>query len=175
MWMVRGGGCLIDIRPERPEEARAIGELTTEAFLTAEHSSGSEAGIVDGLREAGALTISLVAVEDGVIVGHVAFSPVTIDARPGGWFGLGPVSVRPDRQGSGIGTALIEAGLAQLRDSGAEGCVLLGDPGYYRRFGFLSDPALHYGDMPAQYFQRIVLKGEPPAGAVAFHPAFDSA
>lgn len=119
---------------------------------------------MDSLRAANALTISLVAVENDEIVGHVAFSPVPIESGDGEWFGLGPVSVRPDRQGSGIGKALIESGLAQLGDNGANGCVVLGDPGYYARFGFASDPALRYAEVPAEYFQRIVFRGPAPTG-----------
>jgi len=124
---------------------------------------------------AGALTLSLVAVESDEIVGHVAFSPVTIESGAEKWFGLGPVSVRSDQQGKGIGKALIENGLAQLRERGANGCVVLGDPRYYTRFGFTSDGTLHYADVPAEYFQRIVFKGPAPKGAVVFHAGFDAA
>jgi predicted N-acetyltransferase YhbS len=166
---------LADIRAERPGDLDAIRGVTTAAFAGAAHSSGTEAAIVDAVRKAGALTISLVAVEGQEIVGHVAFSAVTIDARPGAWFGLGPVSVRPDRQGAGIGTALIESGLARLRATGAEGCVVLGDPRYYARFGFLCEPALRYPGVPAEYFQRILFKGPPPVGEVAYHPGFGGA
>jgi predicted N-acetyltransferase YhbS len=168
----------MEIRAERSADIHAIRDVTTAAFKAAEHSSGTEASIVDALRVADALTISLVAVEGGDVVGHVAFSPVTIDsdvASHTGWFGLGPVSVRPDCQGSGIGKALIEVGLTQLRDSGAHGCVVLGDPHYYARFGFLSDAALRYADVPPEYFQRIVFKGPAPTGSVAYHPGFDAA
>lgn len=164
----------MDIRAERPADIHAIRDITIAAFKGAEHSSGTEASIVDALRMAGALTISLVAVGGEDVVGHVAFSPVTIDSKATGWFGLGPVSVRPDCQGSGIGKALIEAGLTQLRDGGAHGCVVLGDPRYYARFGFLSDPALRYADVPPEYFQRIVFKGPAPTGSVAYHPGFDA-
>lgn len=164
---------MIDIRDERADDAGAIRSITTAAFAAAEHSSGSEAAIVDALRNAGALTISLVAVENREIVGHVAFSPVSIDAKPVGWFGLGPVSVRPDRQGNGVGKALVESGLAQLKAKGADGCVVLGDPRYYSRFGFASDPKLRYADAPVEYFQCLVFKGPPPAGQVAYHASFD--
>ncbi|HUO91620.1 MAG TPA: N-acetyltransferase [Rhizomicrobium sp.] len=163
---------MIAIRNEKPHDSGAIRSITTAAFAAAEHSSGSEAAIVDALRDAGALTISLVAVESREIIGHVAFSPVTIDTRSGGWFGLGPVSVRPDRQGKGVGKALIESGLAQLKAKGADGCVVLGDPRYYSRFGFASDPKLRYGDAPVEYFQRLVFEGPPPAGQVAYHASF---
>ncbi|MCV0397627.1 MAG: N-acetyltransferase [Rhizobiaceae bacterium] len=160
------------IRPEGAQDLPAIRRLTTDAFRAAPHASGTEAAISDALREAGALTLSLVAVEGGSIVGHVAFSPVTIDGSSGPWHGLGPVSVRPDRQRAGIGRALIEEGLARLRRQGTQVCVVLGDPAYYGRFGFRSDPGLRYGDVPPEYFQRLVISGPPPAGEVAYHPAF---
>ncbi|WP_038364489.1 N-acetyltransferase [Bosea sp. UNC402CLCol] len=163
------------IRPEQPADAAAIRALTTEAFAAAPHSSGTEAAIIDGLRAAGALTLSLVAVEDDEIVGHVAFSPVTIDGTERGWFGLGPVSVRPGRQRSGVGSELIREGLQRLREIGAGGCVLLGDPGYYGRFGFAADPALVLEGVPPEYFMRLAFGAGVPAGTVRYHAAFDGA
>lgn len=137
-------------------------------------SDGDEARVIDALRAAGALTISLVAVSaDGEVVGHVAFSPVRIDGRASDWYGLGPVSVAPELQGRGIGGALILDGLDRLRALNAGGCVLLGDPNYYARFGFVSDPALTYQGKPNRYFQRLLLAGPGRAGDVSFHPAFD--
>ncbi|MGY4173345.1 putative N-acetyltransferase YhbS [Bradyrhizobium sp. USDA 4529] len=125
-------------------------------------------------RRCARLTISLVAVsDDGSIFGHVAFSPVRIEGVVGRWYGLGPVSVAPDLQRQGTGGALIRAGLARLAAMNADGCVLLGDPAYYSRFGFVSDPALTYGGEPSPYFQRLVLKGDPPKGDVKYHAAFD--
>lgn len=165
----------VEIRPEGPADIGAIRVLTSAAFENAPHSAGTEAAIVDALRAGGALTLSLVAVQDADVIGHVAFSPVTIDGARARWFGLGPVSVRPDRQGAGIGSALILRGLDALRAMNADGCVVLGDPGYYARFGFESDPALRYGDVPAGYFQRIVFSGPPPAGEVEYHPGFGAA
>jgi putative acetyltransferase len=109
------------------------------------YGSQTEGAVVDALRSAGALILSLIAIEDGEIIGHVAFSPVAINGETNGWYGLGPVSVWPDRQGRGIGQALIRKGLDSLRDMNVQGCVVLGDPGYYSRFGFVSDPGLRYG------------------------------
>ncbi len=164
-----------DIRAETPEDVDAIGVVTRAAFAGAAHSSGTEGAIVEALREAGALKLSLVAVQGGAVVGHIAFSPVTIEGRSIGWFGLGPVSVRPDRQRGGVGAALIEAGLDRLRRGGAAGCVVLGDPGYYRRFGFAADARLRYPQAPAAYFQRLAFAGPPPTGTVAYHQAFGAA
>ncbi|MCA1399716.1 N-acetyltransferase [Bradyrhizobium sp. BRP56] len=164
----------MQIRDERPEDAAAISRITAAAFANAPHSSGTEARIVEALRAADALTISLVAVsDDGSIAGHIAFSPVQIDGVAGRWYGLGPVSVAPDLQRRGSGGALIRDGLARLVTLNADCCVLLGDPAYYSRFGFVSDPALTYGGEPSPYFQRLVLKGDPPKGDVKYHAAFD--
>jgi putative acetyltransferase len=162
------------IRPEKAEDAPAIRAVTAAAFKGALYSRGTEAAIVDALRDAGALTLSLVAEKQGRIVGHVAFSPVTINGQAGHWFGLGPVSVEPAEQGCGIGQALIRDGLERLRATGAEGCVLLGDPAYYGRFGFASDPKLRYGDVPPEYFQRLSFTGAEPEGEVAYHTGFDT-
>ncbi len=161
------------IRDEREGDAGAIRAVTSAAFAGMNYSAQTEGAIVDALRAAGALAVSLVAVEDGEIVGHVAFSPITVDGAPApGWFGVGPLSVRPDRQRSGVGTALMRAGLARLGDAGAKGCVLVGDPAYYRRFGFRASSSLDYPDLPAEYFQVLALASETPLGIVAFHPAF---
>ncbi|MBS0505082.1 MAG: N-acetyltransferase [Proteobacteria bacterium] len=164
----------MEIRDERPADAAAIRAVVTAAFATAPHSSGTEAAIVDALREAGALTLSLVAEEDGEVVGHIAFSPVMADGSEGGWYGLGPVSVRPDFQTKGIGQALVRVGLERLKESGAFGCVVLGDPAYYARFGFLNDPALRYPGVPPEYFQMLIFAGARPSGDVSYHAAFDA-
>src|SRR5262245_55623298 len=101
--MTRNRTVAMEIRGERPGDARAIRSITNAAFAGAEHSSGTEAAIVDALRASGAMTVSLVAVAGNEVVGHVAFSPVRIDGQDFGWYGLGPVSVRPDCQKQGIG------------------------------------------------------------------------
>jgi putative acetyltransferase len=167
----------MEIRFEQSEDLAAIRTLTFAAFGNAPHSTQTEAAIIDALRAAGALTISLVAVDAEVLVGHVAFSPVTINCRDErlvrAWYGLGPVSVRPDLQRKGIGHALIQTGLDHLRAMNAQGCVVLGDPLYYGRFGFISDPNLRYGNVPPEYFQRLAFSDEVPKGEVLFHPGFD--
>jgi len=163
----------VEIRTEDVGDADAIADVTTRAFRAAAHSSGTEAKIVEALRHAGALTVSLVATESGSIAGHVAVSPVRIDGREERWFGLGPVSVAPEHQSKGIGTALVQAALERLRELKADGCIVLGDPAFYRRFGFSSDPGLGYEDVPPEYLQRLLLAGTPPKGEVSYHPAFD--
>ena len=157
---------------ERPEDAATVRAVTDAAFKDKPYSN-QEARIIDALRAAGALTISLVMIQDGEIVGHAAFSPVRINGAAVDWYGLGPVSVRPDQQRRGIGQALIRDGLQRLQSMNAAGCVLLGDPAYYCRFGFESDPELYHGDVPPGHFQRLMLAGSPPRGEVSFHPGFD--
>jgi putative acetyltransferase len=161
------------IRPERPGDEDAIRRLTVAAFEPMEFSNGSEAPIIDGLRRSGDLILSLVAEEQGVIVGHVAFSPVSIEDSRENWFGLGPISVQPERQQQGIGKALILKGMELLKERGAQGCALIGDPAYYSRFGFHSDGLLSYGDLDRRYVQRIIFSGPAPRGALKFAPAFD--
>lgn len=162
------------IRPETPSDAAVIREVTQAAFAKAEHSSGTEGAIVDALRQAEAMTISLVAEADGVVIGHIAFSPVTVNGRNEGWFGLGPVSVDPDRQGNGIGSRLVHEGLTLLQAKGARGCVVLGDPQLYTRFGFEQDPRLRYEGVPPEYFMAQAFEFPMPEGPVAYHEAFDA-
>lgn len=163
------------IRDEAEDDASAIAALVEQAFAGAAHSDGREAEIVARLRSARALSLSLVAVVENFpqrIVGYAAFSPVAIDGAASNWFGLGPVAVAPSVQAQGIGTALIGEGLARLRASAAFGCVVLGDPEYYRRFGFRSGQGLVYPGPPGQYFQTIAFAAPHPRGTVAYHPAF---
>ena len=163
---------MIFLRPERPEDVDAIRTLTESAFQTAPHTDGTEHVIIDRLRAAGALTLSLVMEADGNIVGHVAFSPVTVSASSARWYGLGPISVDPSRQGEGIGGRLVEEGLQRLKALGAAGCVLLGDPAYYSRFGFVSDPKLTLAGVPPEYFMRVAFSPVYGGGTVSYHPAF---
>lgn len=160
------------IRNEEPSDLPAIEALITAAFFDAEHASGTEQYIVDSLREADALSASLVAEEDGVIIGHVVVSPVVISDGSGDWYGLGPIAVAPDRQRQGIGSRLMDKAIATLRDQGAAGCVVLGDPAYYARFGFRREPALLLPGVPPEYFQAVCFRGAVPSGIVAYHEAF---
>ena len=160
------------IRDEQPEDLPSIRAIVTAAFETAPYSNQTEAAIVDDLRKSGALTISLVAVDGRERVGHIAFSPVSISGVDMGWFGLGPVAVRPDRQGFGIGQTLVRAGLDRLTARGAKGAVLLGAPKYYGRFGFKVHPGLWLADVPPTYFMALAMNGEAPSGQVEFHGAF---
>ncbi len=164
----------ITVRAEQPEDIDTITRLTQAAFLHAEHSSHTEQFIVNALRDAGQLTFSLVALDGEQVVGHVALSPVTISSGVTGWYGLGPISVWPAQQGQGIGSALMHAALAALRQHGAAGCVLLGDPGYYARFGFRPQPGLTLPGVPPEYFQALGFTDHIPEGEVRYHSAFDA-
>lgn len=162
------------IRAEQASDIHAIETLTAAAFLNAEHTSHTEQFIVNALRRAGQLTLSLVAEDDAQIVGHVAISPVTLSDGSANWYGLGPISVSPERQGQGIGAALMREVLAQLQDLGAAGCVLLGDPAYYQRFGFAARPELQLPDVPPEYFQTLSFTGSFPQASVAYSKAFEA-
>ncbi|WP_341710957.1 N-acetyltransferase [Erythrobacter sp.] len=162
----------IAIRPERVGDEATIHALTEAAFRNMAFSEGDEQHLVDRLRSNGDLSLSLVAVEADRIVGHIAFSPVTISDGAKHWFGLGPVSVWPELQGQGIGSALILRGIGDLQHKGAAGIVLLGSPDYYSRFGFVHDPALTYPGPPPEYFQRLVLAGPAPRGIVSYAKGF---
>ena len=164
----------ITIRDEQPEDVKGIETLTRTAFLNAEHTSHTEQFIVNSLRKHGQLTISLVAVENGEIVGHVAISPVSISTGATGWYGLGPISVCPTKQGLGIGSQLMQASLEKLKQLDAKGCVLLGDPNYYHRFGFRPYLELVLPDVPSEYFQALSFNGEIPLGVVSYHDAFNA-
>ncbi|WP_415034735.1 GNAT family N-acetyltransferase [Azonexus sp.] len=161
------------IREELAADAPAIEATTVAAFLDAAHTSHTEQHIVNALRHSGALTISLVAELDGVLVGHVALSPVSISDGSTHWFGLGPISVLPAYQGHGVGSALMAAALLALRQHTAQGCVVLGDPGYYGRFGFRAAPDLVLPGVPPEYFQALHLGTATARGIVSYHPAFE--
>lgn len=160
------------VRPEEARDAPAIAAVTQAAFRASRHGDSGEAGIIARLRSDGDLELSLVAESASRVVGHVAFSPVTVGGEFAEWYGLGPVSVLPEHQGHGIGAALIERGIATLRNRGAHGIVLLGSPAYYARFGFMHDPRLAYPGPPAEYFQCLLLAGDMPGGEVRYAPAF---
>ena len=168
------GSMQIDIRNESAGDLPAITALIVAAFSAAPHSSHTEQFIVDALRRSRQLAVSLVAAADEALVGHVAVSPVSITDGTCDWFGLGPVAVAPGYQRRGIGTRLVYEALDLLRERGAGGCVVLGEPGYYGRFGFRSSPDLVLPDVPAEYFQALPFGASRPRGVVAYHLAFSA-
>jgi putative acetyltransferase len=162
----------VRIRSETSADVNAIAGVTAAAFRTLAISNQTEHFIVAALRAAGALTVSLVAEADGLVVGHIAFSPVTISDGSAGWYGLGPVSVLPEYQRRGIGGALIQAGITRLKDLGARGCCLVGHPEYYGRFGFQNVRGLVHEGVPEEAFFALSFAGRMPQGTVEFHEAF---
>lgn len=164
----------IIVRDEEITDIEAIEKLTKAAFQNAEHSSHTEHFIVNSLRTQGQLTISLVAIEDGTIIGHIAISPVEMSSGEIGWYGLGPISVHPDKQGCGIGSLLMNKSLQKLKQLGAQGCVLLGEPSYYSRFGFKNYPELILPNVPSEYFQAVTFSGNIPKANVKYHEAFNA-
>ncbi|MCL5742900.1 MAG: N-acetyltransferase, partial [Acidobacteria bacterium] len=142
------------------------------AFESLEISNHTEQFIIEALRAAKALAVSLVAEQDGRVIGHIAFSPVTVSDGTRHWYGLGPVSVLPEHQRQGIGKALIREGLSRLKGLNAQGCCLVGHPEYYRQFGFENPPGLVLEGVPPEVFFALAFDGRIPQGNVTFHDAF---
>jgi putative acetyltransferase len=162
----------IVIRGETDADVSAISEVTVAAFKTLEISNHTEQFIIEALRAAKALAVTLVAEMDGRVIGHIAFSPVTISDGTRDWYGLGPVSVLPAYQRQGIGKALIREGLSRLKDINAQGCCLVGHPDYYRKFGFKNISGLVHEVVPHEVFFTLSFDGRYPQGTVTFHEGF---
>ena len=162
----------IQIRAEQSSDIEEIEKITQVAFQQIEYSSHTEHLIVNALRSRQQLSLSLVALDGGQIVGHVAVSPVRLSSNDANWYGLGPISVLPQYQGKGIGQQLVHEVLRQLKNSGAHGCVLLGDPHYYQKFGFRADSRLVLANVPAEYFQMMSFKTTVPQAEVFYDDAF---
>lgn len=149
---------MIVVREEQAGDVAAIRVVHERAF-----PQHAEADLVDTLRANGAVTLSLVAVLDDAVVGHILFSPATIEGEHGvaPAVGLAPMAVLPEHQRQGIGSALVAAGLAQLRASEHGLVIVLGHPEYYPRFGF--EPARRLGitctfDVPDEVFMAQELR-----------------
>jgi putative acetyltransferase len=160
------------IRDEKPGDVPAIRAVNAAAFKAVPYSRQTEVAIYDGLRTAGTLTVALVAEKEGAVVGHIVLSPVTIGGAFGDWLGAGPVAVRPDCQGRGIGRALVVEALERARRLGAPGCVLVGDPAFYGRFGFAARNGLTHEGVPDPFVMGVSLGAPVPEGTIRFHPAF---
>mgnify|MGYP001807013470 FL=1 len=162
------------IRNETDADATPIHDVTVAAFETLEISRHTEQFIIEALRAAKALSVSLVAERDGHVIGHIAFSPVAISDGTPDWYGLGPVSVLPAYQRQGIGTALIREGLSRLKAMNARGCCLVGHPDYYRKFGFRTVPGLVLEGVPPEFFFALSFDDQFPQGSVTFHEGFNA-
>ena len=160
------------IRNEIKEDIEAISEVTIAAFQNLQISNKTEQFIIHALRKAGVLSISLVAEIEKQVVGHIAFSPVTISDGSKNWYGLGPISVMPEYQKQGIGKTLVNEGLSLLKAQGGKGCALVGDPGYYQRFGFRNIPSLIHEGVPQEVFLVLPFDKTIPKGTVLFHEGF---
>jgi putative acetyltransferase len=168
---------MVTIRHEKPEDRQAIRTVLRQAF-----DSSEESGLVDALRKRGAITLSLVALEKEVLVGHILFSPVTIDSGPSSSrvLGLGPMAVLPDHQRKGIGSRLTRVGLEECGRLGHEIVVVLGYPAFYTRFGF-SPASLHdikcEFDVPDDVFMVMELREgalSKTSGTAKYQPEFGS-
>ena len=162
----------IVIRNDIDDDAGTITEVTIAAFKTLAISNHTEQFIIEALRVADALTVSLVAEVNGRVIGHIAFSPVTISDGTPNWYGLGPVSVLPEHQRQGIGKALIWEGLSRLKDLNARGCCLVGHPDYYKKFRFKNISGLMHEEVPQEVFFALSFDGHTPQGTVTFHEGF---
>jgi putative acetyltransferase len=162
----------IVIRDETEADVGVISEVTIAAFKTLEISNHTEQFIIEALRAAKALTVSLVAEMDGRVIGHIAFSPVSISDGTPNWYGLGPVSVLPEHQREGIGKSLVQQGLSQLKDLNARGCCVVGHPDYYKKLGFRNPSGLVHEGVPPEVFLTLSFDGHTPQGTVTFHEGF---
>ncbi|AXK67128.1 N-acetyltransferase [Burkholderia sp. IDO3] len=171
---------IVTLRDERASDVDAIGRVIVAAFADEPQHGQFERRIVDALRAGGALSVSLVAERDERVIGHVAFSPVSIGGAPAAsqqWYGLAPLAVRPDCWRQSIGAGLVRTGLDALRRLGARGCVVLGDPAYYARFGFEPFDGLVFAHALPGHFLALSFDATAPrpSGEVRYHDAFESA
>lgn len=165
----------IAIRKEQPVDIAAIVHISEAAFRHHPHSSPTKQHIISGHRQDGELTLSIAAEENRTVIGLVAVSPVTFSPEQSGWHGLGSISVRPDRQRQSIDTRLTTAALDRLQVLDVSGCVVLGDPDYYGRFGCSNHPHLVLPGVPPEHFQALAFRGQAPAGSAPFPRAFGAA
>ena len=160
------------IRNETKEDIEAISKVTIAAFKNLQISNKTEQFIIQALRKAGVLKISMVAEIEKQIVGHIAFSPITISDGSKNWYGLGPISVLPEYQKQGIGKSLVNEGLSLLKQLGGQGCALVGDSNYYKRFGFRNYSELVHEGIPQKVFLALPFKEKVPKGTIEFHNSF---
>lgn len=164
------------IRAEEQRDWAAVHAVNVSAFETP-----AEASLVDVLRQQAQPCVSLIAEDNGAIVGHIMFSPVSLSGHPAlRIMGLAPMAVAPEQQRKGIGSALVHAGLEQCKQLGFGAVVVLGHPAYYPRFGFVPSTRVGIGceyDVPEEVFMVVELQSgflRGASGKVAYHAAFSS-
>ena len=155
------------LRTERPGDMLPVYELVSAAF-----GRPDEAELVNRLRECGAAVVTMVEEEEYEFMGHLMLSPITIDGQEGPWLGLAPVAVHPDWQGQGIGSDLVREGLDTALEMDWKAVVVLGDPAYYGRFGFMSNARLTLDGVPPEYFMHVAFSPVYGGGTVTYHPGF---
>ena len=162
----------ISIRPEDKRDIDRVTEIIQAAFKDHSYSNQKEHLLVTELRNRGKLALSLVAEIESHLVGHIGFSRVFIDGDHVDWYGLAPVSVDPAYQNQRVGSKLITSGLAELKKRGARGCVVLGEPNYYERFGFQHHEELTMEDAPQELFLTMPFNRQLLSGTVTYHDLF---
>jgi putative acetyltransferase len=162
----------LQVRKELDADCDSIRSVTELAFRGLPYAGGDEQDVIERLRFTNALTLSLVALLEGEVIGHIAFSPAKAGDGSTPWFALGPVSVVPVHQRQGVGRALIESGLAELKNMNALGCILTGNPMYYKKFGFQLAPENAPSNESAEFFMLVQLSSSLPQGKFSFHEAF---
>ena len=162
----------LEFRPEEPGEESAIHTLTKQAFAGRPYSDGDEADVIDALRRDGDLLLSLVALQDGEIVGQATYSEARLSNGAAGWMVLGPIAVDMSLQGKGIGRQLMERGEAMMRERGAHGITVLGDPKLYSRFGYQQHTALVLEGELGEYLQVKSFGAPVPDATLTYAPAF---
>lgn len=160
------------IRPEYFHDHEAIAAVTQRAFAPMPFADGDEQHLPRKLRDAGDLSLSLVAEKADKLIGQITFSPAIARDGSQGWFALGPVAVDPEYQSLGIGGQMIISGIDWLYKQDAAGCILVGNPSYYSRFGFISFPSLCPIQNLKQFFQILPMRIKQPKTIVDFHPLF---
>lgn len=163
------------IRDQNEADFAVVHDVVITAFKTLPVACGREQFVMDALWRGGRATVALVAEDDGMIVGQAAFSKIKVGGADVGWHGCGPVAVLPARHRQGIGSALMRKGLAKLKALGSKGCVVVGHPTYYPRFGFANTDAMREPGVPPEVFMAILFDGDMPKGDVTFDEAFEAA
>jgi putative acetyltransferase len=162
----------VTIRPEHDRDHGVIGDVIRAAFAGMPYADGDEAELVEALRRDDALSVSLVAEIESTVVGQIAFSPARSSDASERWYALGPVAVLPAHQRTGVGSKLVRAGLERIIQLGAHGCILVGNPAYYARFGFQVSPSNTPDGEPAEFFMVKLFGHRQPVGPISFHAAF---